>query len=137
MSCSVEELTLGFSVTVGKYPNGPALFRVGVAANDADRERGLMFVRHLPDASGLLFVFDDDSRKSFYMRNTLISLDMIFIDRDGYIVDIYECATPLSLESVVSRRGARYVLEVNCGAAERVGLQIGDRLEFRQGGATG
>lgn len=86
----------------------------------------------MPAEQGMLFVFSDDQHRSFWMHNVLIPLDQIFLDSHGYVVDINECATPLSKTSYISRTPARYVAEVNCGIVAQYDLRIGDgvHLEF-------
>jgi uncharacterized membrane protein (UPF0127 family) len=103
---------------------------VEVAAASAKRELGLMFRRHLDEAAGMIFLFKQPQHLTFWMKNTLIPLDMIFADSDGRIVGIVENAAPLS-ESIDAVDGdSRYVLEVNGGFCKRHGVIAGDRLRF-------
>jgi hypothetical protein len=101
-----------------------------VADTPETRSRGLMYRNELPDGRGMLFVFDDDDDHEFWMKNTLIPLDMIFADSDGRIIGIVENAAPLS-ESIDAVDGdSQYVLEVNGGFCKRHGVIAGDRLRF-------
>jgi uncharacterized membrane protein (UPF0127 family) len=103
---------------------------VEVAATNAKRELGLMFRRHLDEAAGMIFLFKQPQHLTFWMKNTLIPLDMIFADSDGRIVGIVESAAPLS-ESIDAVDGdSQYVLEVNGGFCKRHGVIAGDRLRF-------
>ena len=103
---------------------------VEVAATNAKRELGLMFRRHLDDQAGMIFLFKQPQHLTFWMKNTLIPLDMIFADSDGRIVGIVENVAPLS-ESLDAVDGdSQYVLEVNGGFCKRHGIIAGDRLRF-------
>jgi uncharacterized membrane protein (UPF0127 family) len=103
---------------------------VEVAATNAKRELGLMFRRHLDEQASMIFLFKQPQHLTFWMKNTLIPLDMIFADSDGRIVGIVENAAPLS-ESIDAVDGdSQYVLEVNGGFCKRHGVIAGDRLRF-------
>jgi len=92
--------------------------------------RGLMYRTELADGRGMLFVFPDESDHRFWMKNTLIPLDMIFIAADGAIVGIHRDATPLSTATMGVGRPSRYVLEVPGGWAARSGVATGQRVEL-------
>jgi uncharacterized protein len=108
--------------------NGVHPFEVELASNDAERERGLMFRKSLPEGQGMLFDFKRDQPVSFWMHNTYISLDMIFIASDGHIVHIAENAKPLSDDLIPSGAPVRAVLEVIAGTAQKLGIATGDRV---------
>jgi uncharacterized membrane protein (UPF0127 family) len=108
--------------------NGVHPFSVELATNDTERERGLMFRKSLPEGQGMLFDFKRDSPVSFWMHNTYISLDMIFIASDGRIVHIAENAKPQSDDLIPSGGPVRAVLEVIAGTAEKLGIADGDRV---------
>ena len=108
--------------------NGVHAFDVELATNDAERERGLMFRKSLPEGQGMLFDFKRDQPVSFWMHNTYISLDMIFIAGDGRIVHIVENAKPLSDDLIPSGAAVRGVLEVIAGTAQKLGIAPGDRV---------
>ena len=103
-------------------------FSVEVVDNDADRAKGLMHRRSLPEGTGMLFDFHREQDVSFWMQNTYIPLDMIFIRADGRIHRIAENTVPLSLEQVPSRGPVRGVLEVIAGTSRKLGLAPGDRV---------
>src|SRR5574341_604678 len=102
---------------------------VEVARSDAERARGLMFRASLADDAGMLFVFDETAEHPFWMKNTLIPLDMIFIGDEGRVVGVVSRATPGSLEPR-SGGSSRFVLEVVGGWAEAHGVAAGDQIRF-------
>jgi uncharacterized protein len=117
--------------------NGVHPFSVELASNDAERERGLMFRKSLPEGQGMLFDFKTEEPVAFWMHNTYISLDMFFIGGDGRIVRIAENATPLSDALIPSGAPVRAVLEVIAGTAQKLGIAPGDRVTgsiFGRGG---
>lgn len=101
--------------------------RVELADTDPKRERGLMFRKELPDGQGMLFLFDEEREHTFWMKDTLIPLDMIFVDGSGRVTTIVANARPLTLEP---RTGgpARMVLEVPGGWARAHDVRVGDRM---------
>lgn len=103
-------------------------FTVELALTSEQQARGLMHRESLAEDAGMLFVYPRDRMISMWMRNTLISLDMLFLDRRGRIVRIAERTTPLSDATISSGRPARAVLEVPAGTARRLGLATGDRV---------
>jgi uncharacterized protein len=109
--------------------NGVHAFSVELATNEAERARGLMFRKELPEGHGMLFDFEHDQPVSFWMHNTYLSLDMIFISGDGRIVRIAENAEPMSDRLIPSGRPVRAVLEVIAGTARKLGIAPGDRVE--------
>lgn len=104
-------------------------FEVEIADTPSEREKGLMFRTEMEDDHGMLFVFEDEKPRAFWMKNTLIPLDMIFIDEEGRIVHIHEKAVPEDLTPVPSRYPAQYVLELNGGRSAELGLAIGDQFK--------
>ena len=100
---------------------------VELAKTDAERSRGLMHRKRLPDGEGMLFIFERDETLSFWMKNTLIPLSIAFIASDGRIIDIKDMR-PRDLNSVKSSRSVRYALEVPQGWFSRVGVRTGDRV---------
>jgi hypothetical protein len=109
---------------------GPVRVSLEVAADDATRTRGLMYRDRLADGHGMLFVFDDEIDHPFWMKNTVIPLDMIFIGADRRIAGIHTGATPLSLVPISVGRPSRWVLEVAGGYAGRAGIATGDQVDF-------
>jgi uncharacterized protein len=104
---------------------------VEVAATPESRTRGLMWREELPAGQGMLFIFPREEVQSFWMRNTLIPLDMIFIDARGRIVGIIERAEPRTLTGRSVGVPGRYVLEVPGGWSQSVGLKRGGTVEFQ------
>jgi len=103
-------------------------FKVWIADDDQSRERGLMFVRSLPADHGMLFLFERPQYAAFWMKNTYLSLDMIFIAADGTVVNIAADTTPLSLDPVQSAAPVKAVLELPAGTSQRIGLKAGARI---------
>lgn len=101
-------------------------FDVELAANDAERSRGLMFRKQLGPYEGMLFDFFQEMPVSFWMKNTLIPLDMIFIAKDGTIRNVHANAVPLSTDPIPSGAPVRAVLEINGGSAAMLGIKPGD-----------
>ena len=107
---------------------GVHIFSVELATNEEERARGLMFRKELPEGKGMLFDFKTDQEVAFWMKNTYIPLDMIFIRGDGRILSIAENTTPLSEKTVPSGGPVRCVLEVIGGTARSLGIEPGDRV---------
>jgi uncharacterized membrane protein (UPF0127 family) len=105
-------------------------FRVEVADTPAKRELGLQYRKELPADRGMIFLFPAESPQAFWMKNTPISLDMIFIDRSQKIVGIVEQAAPFTLEPRSVNAPSQYVLEIGGGLAKRHGIQTGDAVRF-------
>lgn len=104
-------------------------FQVELATTGPQMARGLMFREELAPDAGMLFVFPAQRVTSFWMKNTLIPLDMLFIARSGRVVHIAERTTPLSEQGVSSRRPVIAVLELPGGTAERLGIEAGATVE--------
>ncbi len=103
---------------------------VALARTPAERERGLMYVNYLPADDGMLFIFDEDAVLSFWMKNTLIPLDMIFIRSDLTVAGVVANAKPLTLDPRGVDQPSRYVLEVNGGWAAAHGVGPGTPVRF-------
>ena len=108
--------------------NGVHVFSVEMATTAAEREKGLMYRKELPDGKGMLFDFSPEQQISMWMKNTFISLDMIFIRADGRILRIAENTEPQSLNIISSGGLAKGVLEVIAGTAQKYGIAPGDRV---------
>jgi uncharacterized membrane protein (UPF0127 family) len=98
------------------------VFDVYLAMTPQQRTRGLMFVRHMPQFTGMLFVYPRASVLSIWMKNTYIPLDILFIRADGSIANIWTHTEPLSLASLRSIEPLNYALELNAGVTERLGI---------------
>ncbi len=103
---------------------------VEIAENDAERAKGLMFRPYLSDSVGMLFVFEQAEPQAFWMKNTMISLDIIYVDSNKKIVSIQKKAKPYSEESLPSFGNAQYVVEVNGGYCDKYDIQVGDTVVF-------
>jgi uncharacterized protein len=103
-------------------------FQVEIARDEASRARGLMDRRFMPADHGMLFEFDREAPEAFWMKDTYIPLDMIFISRTGIVTNIAANAEPLSERAIPSGPPCMAVLELNGGAAARIGLRVGDRV---------
>lgn len=107
---------------------GVHTFTVEIAADDAARAEGLMFRQSMADDHGMLFDFKREQPAAFWMKNTYISLDMVFIRANGTVVNIAENTVPMSEASVPSQAPVRFVLEVNAGITRKLGLKPGDHV---------
>jgi len=103
-------------------------FSVELATNDAEREKGLMYRRYMPRDRGMLFDFKREEPVTFWMKNTYISLDIIFISRSGSVVGVERDAEPLSERMIPSGAPCYAVLEVNAGVAASIDLRPGDKI---------
>ncbi|MEO9528664.1 DUF192 domain-containing protein [Roseibium sp.] len=101
-------------------------FQVEVAASDRERAMGLMFREEMGPDTGMLFVFESEDQRYFWMKNTPLPLDIIFIGADGAIVSIAAGTTPFSTDTIPSGKPARFVLELNAGRAAELGIKAGD-----------
>jgi uncharacterized protein len=107
---------------------GPHSFSVEVMRTDEQRARGLMNRRFMAQDRGMLFDFKREEPVAMWMKNTYLSLDMVFIDKSGKVVNIAENTEPLSERIIPSAGPVLAVLELNAGTARRIGLKPGDRL---------
>jgi uncharacterized protein len=108
--------------------SGVHVFSVEIADNDAERAKGLMYRKELPEGQGMLFDFHREQEVSFWMQNTYIPLDMVFIRADGRILRIAENTEPLSTKLISSGGPVRAVLEVIGGTTRKLGIAPGDRV---------
>ena len=113
---------------------GHHTFAVEIARTDAARERGLMFRTHMAVDHGMLFVFPDSEPRYFWMKNTLIPLDIIFFDAHKQFINVSADTPPCKADpcpTYASAAPAQYVLELNAGMAAKLGLKPGDRFTTR------
>jgi uncharacterized protein len=122
-ACS-DEGKLVLHTSTGDYS-----FNVDVADTNESRQKGLMFVQDLADDAGMLFDFQQEREVSFWMRNTFIPLDMIFVGADGVIKTIHVNARPHDVTSIPSEVPVRFVLEIPGGRSVEIGLEPGDTME--------
>jgi uncharacterized membrane protein (UPF0127 family) len=106
---------------------------VELAINAQQRDRGLMHRTHLDPDAGMLFVFRDDQPRTFWMRNTLIPLDIVFLDADGTVQNVAHGEPMVEVPGLNSVRPARLVLELNAGWSAEHGLVPGQRIEIPPG----
>ncbi len=104
---------------------------IEIADTDFDTETGLMYRNSMENNQGMLFVFDDESERFFYMKNTKIPLDLIYINANKNIVSFQKNAKPFDESSLPSKAPAKYVLEVNAGLVDTWKLSVGDSILFR------
>jgi uncharacterized membrane protein (UPF0127 family) len=117
-------------VTIATEAGRQLTFQVEVADTPTKRELGLQYRRDLAVDRGMIFLFPAESEHSFWMKNTPIPLDMIFISKDRKIVGIVEQAVPFSTESRSVPGASQFVLEINGGLSKRYGIKAGDTVEF-------
>jgi uncharacterized membrane protein (UPF0127 family) len=103
---------------------------VEIAENENERAKGLMYRSSIPDSVGMLFIFDRPEPQSFWMHNTSIPLDIIYVDANKKIISIAANTEPYSDEAVPSLGDAQYVVEVNAGFSERNNIKTGDAISF-------
>lgn len=107
---------------------GPQTFHVEIAADQASQERGLMFRKQMAPNAGMLFDFHTPQWETFWMKNTILPLDMIFIRQDGAISSVAPNAVPYSTTSIPSAEPVRAVLEINGGRAAALDIQPGQKV---------
>jgi uncharacterized membrane protein (UPF0127 family) len=103
-------------------------FDIYLALTFNQQRRGLMYVRELPEHTGMLFVYDGEDYRSMWMKNTYIPLDMLFAREDGTVSSIIRNTEPQSLKSLASIEPVSYVLELNAGVADKLGIDENSRL---------
>lgn len=106
--------------------------KLEIADDDYQRETGLMYRESMDDDQGMLFIFENEEPRGFYMKNTHIPLDLIFLNAQNKIVSIFKNAKPQSLETIPSEVPAQYVLEVNAGLSDQWNLAVGDSLVLKR-----
>ncbi|MEO9824835.1 MAG: DUF192 domain-containing protein [Paracoccaceae bacterium] len=107
---------------------GSARFSVEVADDPAERSLGLMNRESMGKSAGMLFVYERPQRTTFWMKNTLIPLDMIFADEAGVVTKVHENAVPLDLTGIEGGDNNQFVLEINGGLARQLGIDAGSQL---------
>lgn len=107
-----------------------ARFDIEIADDEYQRQTGLMYRKSMQDNQAMLFIFDDVDYRSFYMKNTYIPLDIIYLDAQGKLTSVQDRAEPMNETSLPSKAPSKYVLEINAGLTEKFDLRIGDRIEY-------
>ncbi len=105
---------------------------IEIADNDSRREIGLMGRAEMAERQGMLFVFEEEHYESFWMRNTILPLDMVFIDKQGRIITIHKNTKPFSDENYSSTGLTLFVLEVNAGFTDKYGIKVGDMINWKR-----
>lgn len=116
--CAVDRLDI-------RWADGRETFAVEVADDAAERAKGLMFRQDMPLSEGMLFVYDAPRQVSFWMKNTLIPLDMVFADATGTVTRVYANAVPGDLTPIDGGEGVQFVVELNGGLAAKLGIAPG------------
>ena len=109
---------------------GPHSFNIEIAKTPSEKILGLMYRRSLPADAGMLFLYDRPQQVTFWMRNTYIPLDMVFIGADGRVQRIESHTEPFSLAAISSDGDVKSVLELNAGTADAIGLKVGDKVDY-------
>lgn len=117
-------------LTFIKSDSSTLKINIEVAESEDEQVKGLMYRNTMKDTEGMLFVYFDEAPRSFWMKNTYISLDIIFTDANGKIISIAKNVEPLSKKSIKSEGNAQYVLEVNAGFCIKNNIKTGDKIEF-------
>jgi uncharacterized membrane protein (UPF0127 family) len=141
ISIAILILTFGLFVSACDNSKGPKVviknsqgketrITVEIADTPEAREKGLMFREEMPENHGMLFLMPEESIQVFWMKNTPLPLDMLFIDHDWKIVGTIENATPYSTDPLSINKPSLYVLEVNGGFCSRHGINKGDSVEL-------
>jgi len=105
-------------------------FLLKFVSTSQELEKGLMYVKHLPELSGMVFIFKENGIKNMWMRNTYIPLDMLFVNDKFEIVHTHKCAKPFDLTQINSKYKCKYVIEVNCGILDKYNINSGDKIYF-------
>ncbi|MCK6417414.1 MAG: DUF192 domain-containing protein [Alphaproteobacteria bacterium] len=106
-------------------------FKIELATTPTQHQKGLMNRKALPEDAGMLFVFPGDAKPAFWMKNTLIPLDMLFITKEGTIRHIHHRAQPLDETQITAEYEVRAVLEINGGMADKLGIGVGDTVIYK------
>ena len=104
---------------------------IEIADDNAKRTQGLMWRHLMPEDAGMFFIFEKEKPLSFYMKNTYIPLDIIYVNKSMEIIKIQENTTPLSEISILSEKPAQYVIEVNAGFCRNYKINTGDKIQFK------
>ena len=132
ISCEAQLLKKEKLFIENKLSKKKELFLVELAKNDYERQKGLQCKKYLKKNEGMLFMWSDEDYRNFWMKNTAIPLDLIYINSNFKIVDIYFDAVPLSKKIIKSKKKAQYILELNAGRLNYLGFQLGDTISFKK-----
>ena len=132
ISCEAQFLKKEKIVLENKLSKDKAIFLVELAKNEYEREKGLQCKKYLKKNEGMLFIWSYEDYRNFWMKNTAIPLDLIFINSKFEIVDIYFNAIPFSKKSIRSQKRAKFVLELNSGVFKNKGFNVGDKIMLKK-----
>jgi len=116
-------------LTIFNQSETVAQFDIEIARTEAQRSAGLMHRVDLPESSGMLFVFDGEAQRFFWMQNTPTPLDIIYADAKGVVVHIARDTTPFSTTPIPSRAPAQYAFEIHAGFSQKLGINVGQTLK--------
>ncbi len=105
---------------------------IEIADDDASRMQGLMYRDSMAENRGMLFVFPDEAERSFWMENTILPLDIIYVNAQNKIITIQRNTVPYSRDSIPSNGPAKYVVEVNAGYCDRHSVRVGDHIDWKR-----
>ena len=125
--CSSAEF-LKKELLISNSDNELKYFTVEVADNDKLRSLGFMGRTNIPEGTGMLFIWNDEAYRNFWMKNTPSSLDIIFFDKNGYFINVQENTIPYSLDNITSLKPSKYVLELIAGSSKKFNLYNHSRI---------
>ncbi|HMT01159.1 MAG TPA: DUF192 domain-containing protein, partial [Candidatus Absconditabacterales bacterium] len=134
-SSKISSLETAINLPTSQLCINKNCFTVRLASSDSDRQKGLMFQKSLPENAGMLFVFEQSGIYPFWMKNTLIPLDMLRIDSSQKIVHIASAVQPCLSDPcavIDPATGAQFVLELSSGVTQKFGIKIGDTIQLRK-----
>lgn len=105
---------------------------IEIADSQYEWETGLMYRRSMEENQGMLFIYPGEAPRSFYMKNTYISLDIIYFNKDSTVVSFQEKATPLDKTALPSEKPAQFILELNAGKVKEWNIEVGDKIDFHK-----
>ena len=111
-------------------PIGSKTYTLEIAAREADRNKGLMYRDFMPEDRGMIFIFADEDDRSFWMKNTRIPLDILFLDASGKVVSVHQMKPYVEFPGTPSGGPAKYAIELNAGQAAAAGVKAGDVLRL-------
>ena len=130
ISCEAQFLKKEKIVIENKLSKNKDFFLVELAKNEYERKKGLQCKKYLKKNEGMLFIWSDEDYRSFWMKNTVIPLDLIFINSSLEVIEVYFDAKPFSEKLIRSKKKAKFVLELNVGVFKQLGFNVGDRIIF-------
>ena len=130
ISCEAQFLKKEKIVIENKLSKNKEFFLVELAKNEYEKKKGLQCKKYLKKNEGMLFIWSDEDYRSFWMKNTVIPLDLIFINSSLEVIEVYFDARPFSEKLIRSEKRAKFVLELNVGVFKELGFNVGDRIIF-------